>query len=56
MREKLIDIILKAQGYKEVGTVAEYYKGVLQAELKARQVQAERVADALLAAGVIKEE
>ena len=55
MRDKLIDIILAAQGFKEVGTVAEGYEAVYAAEIAARKAQAGKIADALLAAGVVQE-
>lgn len=55
MRDKLIDIILTAQGFKEVGTVAEGYEAVYAAEVAARKAQAGKIADALLAAGVVQE-
>ena len=55
MRDKLIDIILTAQGYKESGEVSEYWQAVYQAEMESRRKAAGKIADALLAAGVIKE-
>ena len=55
MRDKLIDIILAAQGFKEVGTVAEGYEAVYAAEVAARKAQAGKIADALIAAGVVQE-
>ena len=55
MRDKLIDIILAAQGFKEVGAVAEGYEAVYAAEVAARKAQAGKIADALIAAGVVQE-
>lgn len=53
MRDKLIDIILTAQGFKETGTIAEGYEAVFAAEVAARKAAAGKIADALLAAGVV---
>ena len=53
MRDKLIDIILAAQGYKDGGDVPEYWQAVYQAEMESRRKQAGKIADALLAAGVV---
>jgi len=55
MLDKLIDIILTAQGFKEVSTVAEGYEAMYAAEIAARKAQAGKIADALLAAGVVQE-
>ena len=58
MREKLIDIILAAQGYdkiKETAAKQGYWTIMLLEEMSNMRWNAGKIADALLAAGVVQE-
>lgn len=51
MRDKLIALIIEAQGYKDGGDVPEYWQAVYQAEMESRRKAAGKIADALLKKG-----
>jgi hypothetical protein len=51
MRDKIIALILEAQGYKESGEVSEYWQAVYRAEMESRRKKAGKIADALLKKG-----
>ena len=56
MRDKLISLILEAQGLKGIENLGGYWGDIIRKELEDLYDEAGKIADALLASGLLKEE